>query len=360
MHRLLREHAKMTSGGGDAEAAGEHSALAQASPVELALTGMLFGLIHVLTGPDHLSALATLSAGSSWRSFALGIRWGCGHSIGLVVMAVVFIALDGKLDFSVLNEVTDILVGVFMVALGIYGIHEGVTKFRANSRQRVMDALKRKQSDSDLAARMKAVKLKDVENGHVQADEDEDEEDAERTETDSLSSDQSPQRLLPKGERSSSFHDVSDNEEEAGASPSRRRRRLDGAILHHHAASLTSEDGEADTTLKQQQPPYTTNMEVLAVEDSPSESVVAMQGLLSSRSTSTVSDADASDALASPSSSSLSAKKAKRGPICCGWTLPSIDLRNAQTQKVRLPFAPMLLQVTYAPRLTRNCSVVTN
>jgi hypothetical protein len=319
MHRLLREAA--TAGAGEAE--GEHSALAQASPIELGLTGMLFGLIHVLTGPDHLSALATLSAGSSWRSFALGIRWGCGHSIGLVVMAVVFIALDGKLDFSVLNEVTDILVGVFMIALGVYGIHEGVSKFRANSRQRVADVLKKKQSDSDLAARIKAVKLQDVEAGHVVPDAGDEDED-ERTETDSLSSDQSPQRLLAKGERSSSFHDVSDTEEEVDALPSRRRRRLDGAKSGH---------GEVDTTL--QQPQYTTNMEALAVENSPTESVVAMQGLLSNRSTSTASDADVSDALASPSSSHAITPRAKRGPVCCGWKLPSIDLRNAQTQKVR-------------------------
>ncbi|GAB9476046.1 hypothetical protein Gpo141_00013119, partial [Globisporangium polare] len=65
--RLLRvqaSEASMNLGAGD------ESALAHSSPLKLALTGMFFGLIHVLTGPDHLSALATLSAGSSWRSFA--------------------------------------------------------------------------------------------------------------------------------------------------------------------------------------------------------------------------------------------------------------------------------------------------
>lgn len=113
----------------------DEGALAHASTLQLALTGMLFGLVHVLTGPDHLSALATLSAGSSWRSFSLGIRWGCGHSIGLILMAIVFIALDGKLDFTVLNTVTDVLVGVFMVALGLYGVAEGIRKSRATRRR---------------------------------------------------------------------------------------------------------------------------------------------------------------------------------------------------------------------------------
>uniref|UniRef100_A0AAV1TD50 Nickel/cobalt efflux system n=1 Tax=Peronospora matthiolae TaxID=2874970 RepID=A0AAV1TD50_9STRA len=113
----------------------ETSGFKQASLLQLILTGTLFGLVHVLTGPDHLSALATLSAGTSWRSFSLGIRWGCGHSIGLIVMAIVFIALDGKLDFSVLNVVTDVIAGVFMIGLGLYGVLEGVKKSRQSKRR---------------------------------------------------------------------------------------------------------------------------------------------------------------------------------------------------------------------------------
>ena len=44
--------------------------------------GVAMGIIHVLAGPDHLSALATLSVGSSWRAILLGVRWGVGHSLG--------------------------------------------------------------------------------------------------------------------------------------------------------------------------------------------------------------------------------------------------------------------------------------
>jgi hypothetical protein len=49
---------------------------------KLIYTGVLMGVIHVLAGPDHLSALATLSVGSSWRAALLGVRWGIGHSTG--------------------------------------------------------------------------------------------------------------------------------------------------------------------------------------------------------------------------------------------------------------------------------------
>jgi hypothetical protein len=41
---------------------------------KLIVTGLTFGCIHVLAGADHLSALATLTVGSKWKAFSLGIR----------------------------------------------------------------------------------------------------------------------------------------------------------------------------------------------------------------------------------------------------------------------------------------------
>jgi hypothetical protein len=41
----------------------------------LVAKGIGFGALHVLAGPDHLSALATLSVGSSYTAFSVGIRW---------------------------------------------------------------------------------------------------------------------------------------------------------------------------------------------------------------------------------------------------------------------------------------------
>jgi hypothetical protein len=61
--------------------------------VGIAGFGLGFGVVHVLTGPDHLSALATLAANDS-NAFWLGIQWGLGHSIGLVVVATILLAVS--------------------------------------------------------------------------------------------------------------------------------------------------------------------------------------------------------------------------------------------------------------------------
>jgi ABC-type nickel/cobalt efflux system permease component RcnA len=86
--------------------------------------GILMGAFHVLSGPDHLSALATLSVGSSWKALYLGLRWGIGHSIGLLLIALLFMALDGYTSFDLrkISHHLNIVVGIFMIFLGIHGI----------------------------------------------------------------------------------------------------------------------------------------------------------------------------------------------------------------------------------------------
>ncbi|KAL3803730.1 hypothetical protein HJC23_003784 [Cyclotella cryptica] len=118
------------------------------SPEELVGTGIIMGIIHVLTGPDHLSALATLSAtdlgspsnpcrnndeegSKDWKysKFLFGVRWGVGHSFGLLVVGGILICIqEGTTSgewIGLNNWVTtmsETFVGVFMLALGCYGV----------------------------------------------------------------------------------------------------------------------------------------------------------------------------------------------------------------------------------------------
>ena len=99
------------------------------------------GIVHVLTGPDHLSALATLSANiGNFQAFWYGVRWGIGHSVGLILVGSILIIIDyynhGNGDNDINNDGEDStigiskvfenfcesLVGIFMILLGIYGL----------------------------------------------------------------------------------------------------------------------------------------------------------------------------------------------------------------------------------------------
>ena len=81
------------------------------------------GIIHVLTGPASLSSLAALSVGSSCRAFQLGLRWGIGHSGGLVFLCLLFLYLKGQIDLLEISDFFNVIVGVLMVAFGSYGIY---------------------------------------------------------------------------------------------------------------------------------------------------------------------------------------------------------------------------------------------
>lgn len=86
-------------------------------------TGLLLGIVHVLTGPDHLSALIVLSAGSSWRSCVLGMRWGLGHSTGLIVVTIIFLSVSQNVDLDKVGTYCDFVVGILMILLGSWGFH---------------------------------------------------------------------------------------------------------------------------------------------------------------------------------------------------------------------------------------------
>jgi hypothetical protein len=93
-------------------------------------------IVHVLTGPDHLSALATLSVGVGdlQQAFFLGIRWGLGHSTGLVLVGIILIALDASGSNETIqvpdkvSVVFDSLMGIFMLFLGAHGIRRAWEK----------------------------------------------------------------------------------------------------------------------------------------------------------------------------------------------------------------------------------------
>lgn len=110
------------------------------STIEVINAGIFTGITHF--GPDHLSALATvsgmdiLSSQNHGRnhldtSFLLGINWGIGHSLGLFVGVVMMMAMeekegigtDGNVKFSMTFEW---LVGVFTVSFGLYGFYKAI------------------------------------------------------------------------------------------------------------------------------------------------------------------------------------------------------------------------------------------
>ena len=120
---------------------------------QLQMTGFSLGILHVLAGPDHLSALATLSVGNSWKAMELGVRWGLGHSTGLVVVAAIFIYMKGEMDLSRIGRFSNVILGIFMITIGFYGVIGALKTFGAKRTKRDLDLDPSMKSDSrDIAS----------------------------------------------------------------------------------------------------------------------------------------------------------------------------------------------------------------
>jgi hypothetical protein len=96
------------------------------SLIAVAWSGLAAGAVHVFTGADHLAALLPLSVGRRLRAFAVGARWGVGHSAGVLLIALLAVLLRERLSLELVGAWGERLVGVMLVALGALGIREAL------------------------------------------------------------------------------------------------------------------------------------------------------------------------------------------------------------------------------------------
>lgn len=84
--------------------------------------GLIAGLIHVLSGPDHLASVAPLAAEQRRRSWVSGFVWGVGHTSGVWVVALGGLLFKEALPWQRLATMSATWAGVFLVAIGLWGL----------------------------------------------------------------------------------------------------------------------------------------------------------------------------------------------------------------------------------------------
>jgi hypothetical protein len=91
------------------------------------LTGALAGLFHVLSGPDHLAAVAPLAVQDGRRGWFAGWTWGFGHASGVVVVALVAIVLRDLLPpIDILSAWGERVVGIALIGIGLWALRRGL------------------------------------------------------------------------------------------------------------------------------------------------------------------------------------------------------------------------------------------
>jgi len=84
--------------------------------------GLAAGALHVVSGPDHLAALAPLAVDDRRRATLLGFRWGLGHGLGAVLLGLLGIAARGAVDIHAWSGVAELVVGFTLIAVGSWSL----------------------------------------------------------------------------------------------------------------------------------------------------------------------------------------------------------------------------------------------
>ena len=87
------------------------------------VTGALAGVVHVLSGPDHLAAVAPMAVDARRRGWVSGWTWGFGHASGVVLVAVLAVVLrDALPSIDLISAWSERIVGAALIAVGLWAL----------------------------------------------------------------------------------------------------------------------------------------------------------------------------------------------------------------------------------------------
>ena len=87
--------------------------------------GMLAAILHVVTGPDHLAAVIPMAIENKKKSWGVGLGWGLGHLVGMLLIGVVFILARSVVSDDVLesfSSYSEQFVGIVLVFIGVWAL----------------------------------------------------------------------------------------------------------------------------------------------------------------------------------------------------------------------------------------------
>lgn len=86
------------------------------------LAGLVAGVLHVLSGPDHLAAVLPFAVRGRRQALRVGATWGLGHGLGVLLLGAVAVALRSTLHVEAISGAAEVIVGVMLMVLGAWAI----------------------------------------------------------------------------------------------------------------------------------------------------------------------------------------------------------------------------------------------
>jgi ABC-type nickel/cobalt efflux system permease component RcnA len=86
------------------------------------ISGFAASVAHVVTGPDHLAAVTPLAIDSQKKSWVVGLSWGIGHTLGMLLIGSVFLLFRKFISVDAITAHSETIIGLLLITIGSWAI----------------------------------------------------------------------------------------------------------------------------------------------------------------------------------------------------------------------------------------------
>ena len=86
------------------------------------LTGFAAGAVHVVSGADHMVAMAPSSLRKPRVALIDGLAWGVGHSAGVLILSILAILAKDLINIELMSSYAEFFVGISLLVVGFLAI----------------------------------------------------------------------------------------------------------------------------------------------------------------------------------------------------------------------------------------------
>ena len=101
------------------------------------LFGIIAAMAHVLSGPDHLAAVGPLAVNVRIKSWLIGMSWGIGHLVGMLLIGVLFFYFRELIPVEFISANSEKIVGGLLILIGLWSFSRMFRYYKARKHRHV-------------------------------------------------------------------------------------------------------------------------------------------------------------------------------------------------------------------------------